>query len=306
MAQMLTLQVTLFAMMALGFAVKKIGIVSKTGQANLTDLVIDVILPCNIITSFQGSFGDNALGNVLAIFLISVAEQAFAVIYGRLYFPREQGKRKINLRYGMICSNAGFLGNPIAEGVFGAEGLMLASVFLIPMRVMMWSEGIALYSGSHNRRATLKKVITHPCVLACLAGIVLLVFQITLPDILLAPLQTVGRCNTALSMMVIGMILAEIDLKTIFDRTILAYSLHRLVIMPLLLFAVLRMLSSLSVPVSALVTGVSVLLTAMPAGATTSMLAAKYDCDPGFAVRMVVTSTLLSIPAILIWSLVLG
>ena len=183
---------------------------------------------------------------------------------------------------------------------------MLASVFLIPMRVMMWSEGIALYSGSHNRRATLKKVITHPCVLACLAGIVLLVFQITLPDILLAPLQTVGRCNTALSMMVIGMILAEIDLKTIFDRTILAYSLHRLVIMPLLLFAVLRMLSSLSVPVSALVTGVSVLLTAMPAGATTSMLAAKYDCDPGFAVRMVVTSTLLSIPAILIWSLVLG
>ena len=107
-------------------------------------------------------------------------------------------------------------------------------------------------------------------------------------------------------MMVIGMILAEIDLKTIFDRTILAYSLHRLVIMPLLLFAVLRMLSSLSVPVSALVTGVSVLLTAMPAGATTSMLAAKYNCDPGFAVRMVVTSTLLSIPAILIWSLVLG
>ena len=45
-----------------------------------------------------------------------------------VYRKEAIGRRKC-LEYGTICSNAGFLGNPIAEGVFGAEGLVLASFF---------------------------------------------------------------------------------------------------------------------------------------------------------------------------------
>ena len=70
----------------------------------------------------------------------------------------------------MICSNAGFLGSPIAEGVFGAPGLMLASLYLIPQRIMMWSEGLAIYSGVSDKKSTIKKVVTHPCVIACVLG----------------------------------------------------------------------------------------------------------------------------------------
>ena len=40
-------------------------------------------------------------------------------------------------------------------------------------------------------------------------------------------------------------------------------------------------------PVSHMVRGLSVLLAAMPAGATTSMLASKSDRDPQFAVKLV-------------------
>lgn len=61
-------------------------------------------------------------------------------------FCREpEGKRKC-LEYGIICSNAGFLGNPIAEGMYGIEGLVLASIYLIPKRIMMWSSGLAIFS----------------------------------------------------------------------------------------------------------------------------------------------------------------
>ena len=197
-------------------------------------------------------------------------------------------------------SNAGFLGNPVAEGVFGPVGLMLASVYLIPQRIMMWSEGIAIFSGVSDKKATLKKVVTHPCVLACFIGFILMVGQIKLPVVILTPVQTLGRCNTALSMMVIGMILADIDIKTILDKTVIRYTIHRLVIIPIMVYLVCRLL-----PVSRLVCGVSVLLAAMPAGATTSMLAAKYDRDPEFATKLVVFSTLCSIPAIMIWSSVL-
>ena len=79
------------------------------------------------------------------------------------------------------------------------------------------------------------------------------------------------------------------------------YTVNRLLIIPLIVYGICLLL-----PVSPLVRGVSVLLAAMPAGATTSMLALKYDCDPAFATKLVVFSTLCSIPAIMIWSLILA
>ena len=206
----------------------------------------------------------------------------------------------MNLRYALICSNAGFLGNPIAEGLYGATGLMLASIYLIPQRIMMWSEGIAVYSGISDKKETVKKVVTHPCVLACMIGLVLLLTQADLPPVILTPVQTIGRCNTALSMMVIGMILAEINIKDLVDKTVVLYTIQRLVVIPLLIYVILTLL-----PVSPLVRGLSVILAAMPAGATTSMLASRYDRDPVFATKLVVFSTLCSIPAIIIWSAVL-
>ena len=46
-------------------------------------------------------------------------------------------------------------------------------------------------------------------------------------------------------------------------------------------------------------------LAAMPAGATTSILAEKYDMEPAFATKMVIFSTLLSLPTICVWSMLL-
>ena len=298
---MIVLQVTIFGVMALGFFLKKRKIVSDRGQKEITDLVIDIVLPANIITSFLSKFDGDVLKDCIVIALISLGIQLMSLVYGKVFFRKESEDRLKCLAYGIICSNAGFLGNPVAEGVFGSVGLMLASVYLIPQRIMMWSEGLAIFSGEADRKGTLKKVVTHPCVLACFIGILLMVTQFSLPSVILTPLQTVGRCNTALSMMVIGMILADIDLKTLADKTVVIYTVHRLVIIPLIVWGVLYFL-----PVSHLVRGVSVLLAAMPAGATTSMLAAKYDRDPAFATKLVVFSTLCSVPAIIAWSFILA
>ena len=122
----------------------------------------------------------------------------------------------------------------------------------------------------------------------------------TVPPLLLSPVQAIDKCNTPLSMMVIGTILGEIDLKALADKTVVRFTVYRLVLMPLAVYGVCLVLG-----LSRLVTGVSTLLAAMPAGATTTMLAAKYERDPQFATKLVIFTTLLSIPAILIWSLVL-
>ena len=80
--------------------------------------------------------------------------------------------------YGTVCTNAAFLGNAITEGIFGAEGLMLTSIFLIPQRMAMWSVGVSYFmqgAGAApttpeekraHRKAVILKTIRRHCILA--------------------------------------------------------------------------------------------------------------------------------------------
>ena len=309
MIAMLRLQFIIFSLIGIGFVTRKKGIVSREGQRSITDLVINVVLPCNIVTSFVQELPDSALRDCAMIFLISVGMEAMCMLYARIAYRNVEEKKQKCLTYGILVSNAGFLGTPVAEGVYGPMGLMLASVYLIPVRVIMWSKGIAIFSGESDRRQTLRKVLTHPCVIACMVGIVIMLADLLagvsiVPEWLFDMLKTVGRCNTGLSMMVIGMILSDIDFAQLVDGLVIRYTVERLIVIPGLLGLILLGLSRLGV-VTGLAPNLAVLLAAMPAPATTSMLSSKYDCAPDFATKMVILSTLCSIPTIFLWGLVL-
>ena len=309
MIPMLRLQFIIFSLIGIGFFCRKKGMVSREGQKNITDLVINVILPCNIVTSFVQELPTSVLRDCVTVFLISVGAEVLCMIYTKIAYRNVEEKKRKCLTYGILVSNAGFLGNPVAEGVYGPMGLMLASVYLIPVRVIMWSKGIALFSGETDRRQTVRKVLTHPCVIACMTGIVIMLADIIagisiVPEWLFSLLQTVGRCNTALSMMVIGMILSDIDPAQLVDREVISYTVQRLLLVPGILGLILYPMSRAGL-ITGLAPRLSVLLAAMPAPATTSMLSSKYDCAPDFATKMVITSTLCSIPTVFLWGLLL-
>lgn len=301
MSELINLQLTMFSMMFLGLLFRKLGIIKEEGKKNITDLVIYLVLPCNIFKSFMVEFSKDTLVSFGTILIISILIQIGCVLLGKILYDKKELRKRQCLQYGIICSNAGFLGNPVAEGVFGSMGLTLASVYLIPQRIMMWSSGLAVFSGSTDKKAVVKKVVTHPCILACILGLVWMLTQFPLPAFLVSTIQYVGNCNTALSMMVIGMILAQIDTSNLFDKDVVIYTVIRLILIPILVYIPLRILH-----IDHLVMGVSVLLAAMPAGATTSILASKYEADADFATKMVVFSTLISLFTSAVWSFLLA
>lgn len=301
MRNVVTMQITMFTLILVGLMVKKKNLVSEEGQKNITDLVLYIVLPCNILNAFMAGESKELLGQFFMVLIISIGIQAFSSIAGKVLYSKKELSRQMSLRYGLICSNAGFLGNPVAEGIFGETGLAMANVFLIPLRIMMWSSGLSIYAGNNDWKGMIKKVITHPCILACLAGVLIMCLQLPVPAVPKNLIQTIGRCNTALSMMVIGMILAGADMRLLFDREALAYSVLRLAVMPALVYGVCRLFS-----MPPLVTGICVILTGMPAGATTSILASKYHADEIFATKLVVISTLLSMVTIPLWSMALA
>ena len=311
----------MFLLAAAGAVMKKTGILKAESKGVITDLVISFILPCSIITSFQVTFDTSILMGFAVVLGISVLVQAVSYVIGHTIYNRKPEEIKRVLQYCTIVSNSGFLGLPIAQGIFGAEGLMYASIFLIPMRIMMWSAGIACFTESPDMRSVVKKLALHPCIIAVYIGLGLLVFQKPLgaayEAVLACPavpvavvwrlvvealdrmVRAAGGCTTTVTMILIGTMLADVSLRDMLDKDALLITAVRLVLLPLIVLAGCRLFH-----VDRLLAGVSVLLTGMPAGSTSAILAAKYHCDYTFATKCIVVSTLLSMISIPMWSAV--
>ncbi len=290
----------MFIFLLIGLILKKTKIIKGNDGQVLIDLTIYLLLPLNIIDSFQMEFNLNILISFAIILIISGAIQIFSMFVGQVLYQKRPENQKKVLQYATVCSNAGFMGSPIAQGIYGDLGLTYASIFLIPMRIVMWSVGVAYFTKSTNRREVAKRVLTHPCIVAVFVGLALMLWQVRLPGFVGDAVTSVGNCATPISMIFIGTILAEVDIRKILSKTILAFSVIRLLAIPGIVFLILTILK-----VDPVVTGVSVLLSGMPAGSTTAILAAKYGGDQVFATKCVVFTTVLSMITIPLWSLLL-
>lgn len=311
----------MFLLVAAGAVMARCGILRPEGKAVLTDAVISFILPCNIINSFRVAFDPGIIRKFAAVLAVSLVMQAISYMLSKLLYRKCPFEVRRVMQYCTIVSNSGFLGLPIAEGMFGAEGMMYASIYIIPMRIMMWSAGIACFTESPDMKSVIKKLAVHPCIVAVYIGLGLMVFEAPFSAwiagvkslgglgaaaaILAAALdravRSAGGCTTALTMLLIGMMLADVSPKSMIDKDALFISALRLLVMPALALAVCTLAR-----VSPFLTGVSVVMAGMPAGSTSAILAAKYGCDYTFATKCIVVSTLLSMLTLPLWGMAVG
>lgn len=290
------LQGMLLLMLLIGLIARKTGTISESGKKSITDLIINIILPCNIIYSFMIDFSYSIFISCGVVLLISVLIQVMCTAISRCCYNKANNGKKEVLQYATVCSNAGFMGNPIVESVFGSMGLLYASVYLIPLRIVMWSAGVSYFTHTTDKKTLIKKVATHPCIVAVYIGLFLMITQIKLPGFITGTVSSIGSCTTAMSMFIIGSILAEVNVKTMINKITLLYSGLRLILIPMAVYIVCMLFH-----VDSLLMGVSVVLAGMPAGTTTVILASKYGGNEKFATKCVVLSTVLSLVTIPIW-----
>lgn len=294
------MQGMLFCIMLLGLLLRRMGIVNDTGKALLSDLVIQVTLPASILKSFQMEFDRQILMSCLMICITAVCIQIGSWMLGTVLYTRFPDRRRKVLQYATICSNAGVLGNPIAEGIFGGLGLLYASIYVIPQRVFMWSVGLIYFTEAPDKKTLIKKVATHPCILSVAIGFLLMLTQLPLPNFINMTIKNVAGANTFLAMMLVGVILAEVPFRDLPGRETFYYSFVRLILVPGLVLFCCRIAK-----LDALVTGVSVVLSGMPAASVTAVMASKYGKDDVFATKCVVLTTVLSMLTVPVWCLFL-
>lgn len=298
-----SLQGMLFAMMLIGAWLKKRGVIDENGKRCLTDLCVNIVIPCNIFKSCLIEFNMGIFKSCSLLLLSAIILQALCLTLNKFIFNRYDVQQKKVLQYCTIVPMSGFLGNPIAEGIYDELGVLYTSVFLIPMRIVMWSVGTTYFvaDAKIEKRKVVKNVLTHPCLVAIYLGLICMVTQIHLPSVVTGTVQYISSCNSALTMFIVGTILADVKLSTIFNRDTAIFSVFRLAVLPAAAYGLGLLLGLDSVS-----HGVSVLMTGMPAGATAAIFAARYESDAPFATKCVVMTTLVSMLTLPLWSYFVG
>ena len=298
--ELFLLQFMMFAEMIVGYLLCMTGVLSPKDRSVFSKAVINVFLPCSIVNSFLTRPDSNVLQDFLTVLLVSIMIQVFCTILANVLYRRTPANQKPILQYATVCSNAGFLGNAVAEGVYGELGLLYGQIYLIPLRIVMWTAGISYFEGQSDWKTKIRKIMTHPCIIAVTIGLCIMLTGITLPAALTRTMTSLGRCSTPLIMVFLGMVLAETGVKGMINKDTFKFALLRLILIPsvVLLFCLLFHVDSF-------ITGLSVLLAAMPAGSTTSVLAEQYHSDVAFASNIVVFTTIGSILLLPAWVLLL-
>jgi predicted permease len=296
------LQGQLLLLLVAGILLRRLNILSGQAKHVLTDLVIYVTLPCSIVLSFRMDIDHTTMVSLGSVLLIAFAIQVFCIVLGNMLYRKQDKRKQAVLRYGILVSNSGFMGLPIAGELYGVMGAMYASIYLIPQRVVMWTAGLSCFTANDQSwRQKTKKIVRHPGMVSVYIGLFLLVFNLPIPRFLIQSMESVAVCTTPLSMLLIGAIIGEMNRSEVrITYFSLLYTAVRLILIPGISFIVLRLSNADTV-----ITAVSVLLAGMPVGSTTAILAAKYGGDASFASQLVAISTILSLISIPLWALIL-
>lgn len=287
---MVNTQSVLFLYMLVGVYCRKSGMFTNEMRSKLTDFVVFITLPCMVFESFHMDMNMDVLMSGATALLIACAMALAALAAGKILYNRFDFREKCIMQYGTLVTNSGFAGLPLISGIYGKTGLFLASIFIIPTRILMWSAGISLFTQKGTRAERIKKVMLNPAIIAVELGLVRMFLKFPLPAFLDSAIDHMGACTAPLAMALVGAILADVSLKGIWEKKALYLVLVRQIALPVLCLISLRILH-----VDSLMMGVSVVLSGMPIGSTTAILAQKYGADAQFASKCVFISTVSSL-----------
>lgn len=280
----------LFILIGIGVICGKIRFFSPVTAKHLTNIVLYFVTPCVVIDAFHREFDPALLTNLGITALCAVCIHIFSVALAAAVFRAKDASRCCVLRFGTVFSNCGFMSIPLQAALLGSDGVFYGAVFVAIFNLVLWSYGVLVMSGD-KKTLSPAKLLLNPGVVGVVAGFLLFVFSVKLPQVISAPVDYMASLNTPLPMLIIGFYLSRTNLKqALLDkRQYLAIAL-RLVVIPLCTLVLMYILHIRGVILVACVIAASA-----PVAAATTMFATKFDRDTALSVNMVSLSTLFSL-----------
>lgn len=286
--------ISLFLIMLAGVYGSKKGIINSNVSKGLTDILLEIALPCMIITSFSFPYDEGVKSNVFKTFYYSFATYGIVTIVSKLLMQPVKEEKKLILHFANIFTNTGYIGFPILNAVYGAEAVMYGSIFNMFFVIFLWTYGIMIFKGKAEKKELLKeilKAVKNPSLIAVYLGIAMMIFDLKLPVVISASASSIGSMTGPISMIIVGALCYRINLKEhLRDWTIYYGIAVKLIIIPAILYSI-----SLLIRDRSIVSNSVIILASMPAAAMTSIFADSFNIKRDYAAVVVVATTLLSV-----------
>jgi predicted permease len=286
-------------MILVGVYGSKRKIITPTINKGLIDILIQIALPFMILSSFIYTYDDTIKSNVLKTFYYSLAAYAITIFISYLILlPIKKGKKTI-LHFSNVFVNTGYIGFPVLYSIYGTEGVVYGSIFNMFFVIFLWTYGLLLFRGKLDKKlikVELVKTLLNPSILAVCAGIIIMIFDLRIPDLILSSIKNIGGITGPLSMIIIGVILSNTKLNRYLHDWTLYYGLTaKLIIIPVIMYVISLLLGEPSKAINTVI-----IMSAMPASAMTAIFAESYDKEKEYAAVIVSLSTILSFVTITI------
>ena len=287
----------LFVIMLIGTFCRKMKYFTPEVVRGVTQILVNVSLPCLTISTMQRPFAAEEFSNFLYVLALSFVLLVLSVGAGLLFYrKRPLARRAVLMNFCIFC-NSSFMGYPVIMAV-NPDWMIYAISFNIAFDFFTWTLGNALF-GSKETRSVLSLLI-NPNLIAAALGFGMFCAGISLPAMVNDVMTMVGGLTTPLAMLLIGTRLYGVRPKDFKAMDFHTSTLLRLVVIPLLLYGVMTLLR-----VPSAVRGTMFLLTAMPFSTMVANQAELYGGDHVFAARAIAYSTLLSMITVPVMSLLL-
>lgn len=294
MLTVLEIVLPVFLVIALGYTIRRLGLVNGDFFLQVNRLVYYVCLPLLLVYKIAGADFSSSFNFRLVIAASAAVACCFGIAY--LYGKWRTFPAPVHGAFcqGSFRGNLAYIGLAIIFNAYGDSGLSRAGIllgFLVP--VLNFFAILALVLPQQQQRIRYreigKQIITNPLIMASLAGILWSFFQLPMPVILDRTLNIATGMTLPLALLSIGGGFSLAKLQGDIWKATLATAI-KLIVLPLVtaLFMLLLNISGLDFAIGLLMAGA-------PTAVTTYIMACQMGADGELAGTIVMLATVCSL-----------
>ena len=299
----LTQMLVLFCFIIGGFILRKTKIIPENGGAVISKLETFFICPLLTINSFSKyctvkNFSDNSIFILYSTLLVAIA-LIIAVPLSRLFgksqnnSPAENKYQSQIYAYALAFGNYGYVGNALALGLFGDEGLFKYLMFTIMLGMVVYTWGMCMLIPKEHNKGSMLKNLVNPGTISLIIGMVIGFLNIRkyLPDFVIITFENATNCMGPLGMVLLGLVVGGYNVKELLTRgQVYIATFLRLVIVPSIMMLVLSLCNA-----PQMVMTLALIAFAAPLGLNTVVFPSAYGGDTKTGAAMAMISHTISV-----------
>jgi len=299
----LTQMLVLFCFIVAGFVLRKANILPDNSSTVISRLETYLIIPLLTINSFSqnctpANFVSTASYLLYALLLVAVA-LAIAIPLSGLFGKMPGNTEKENkyqskiYSYALAFGNYGYVGNALALGLLGDEGLFKYLMFTMVLSATVYTWGMSVLIPKENQSGGIIKNLLNPPTVSLLIGIALGLINVRphMPEFVTITLENATACMGPLGMILLGFVVGGYDVGKLLTRfQVYIASLMRLIVIPSIMMLILKAMGA-----SSEVMSLSLIAFAAPLGLNTVVFPSAYGGDTKTGASMAMISHTLSV-----------